>query len=119
MPKRLQESPLTQLYSSITVSDCSEEKLLTISIQPFHVQDAKSDETTESAEAMKRYAIRIPSSSLVYQLHRNSVIAGDKQPLKKPRKILVVTRPAKSCMKPVQRHVKPQQNVMEGMTRLN
>jgi hypothetical protein len=31
----------------------------------------------------------------------------------------VVTRPAKFCTKPVQRHVIPQQNVIVGMTRLN
>lgn len=68
---------------------------------------------------MKRYAILIPSSSLVYQLHRNSVIAGNKHPSKKPRKMRVVTRPAKFCTKPVQRHVIPQQKVIVGMTRLN
>jgi hypothetical protein len=73
----------------------------------------------DNAEAMKRYAIRIPSSSLVYQLHKNSVIAGNRQPSKKPRKMRVVTRPAKFCTKPVQRHVMPQQKVIMGITLLN
>jgi hypothetical protein len=73
----------------------------------------------ESADAMKRYAIRIPSSSLVYQLHKNSVIVGNKQPSKKPRKMRVVTKPAKFSTKPVQRHVIPQQNVIVGITLLN
>jgi hypothetical protein len=72
-----------------------------------------------SALAMKRYAMRMPSSSLVYQLHKKSVIDGNRQPSKKPRKMRVVTRPAKFCTKPVQRHVKPQQKVIMGMTRLN
>lgn len=61
----------------------------------------------------------MPSSSLVYQLHRKSVILGNKQPSKKPRKIRVVTRPAKFWTKPVQRHTRPQQRVIAGMTRLN
>ena len=73
----------------------------------------------DSADAMNRYAIRIPSSSLVYQLHKNSVIAGNRHPSKKPRKMRVVTRPAKFCTKPVQRHVIPQQIVMVGITLLN
>jgi hypothetical protein len=73
----------------------------------------------ESADAIKRYAIRIPSSSLVYQLHKNNVMAGNKQPSKKPRKMRVVTRPAKFSTKPVQRHVIPQQNVIVGITLLN
>jgi hypothetical protein len=72
-----------------------------------------------SALAMNRYATLIPSSSLVYQLHRNSVMDGNKQPSKKPRKILVVTKPAKFCTKPVNKHTRPQQNVMVGITRLN
>jgi len=73
----------------------------------------------DNAEAMNRYAMRIPSSSLVYQLHRNSVIAGNRHPSKKPRKIRVVTRPAKFCTKPVQRQVMPQQKVIVGITLLN
>ena len=73
----------------------------------------------ESADAMKRYAIRIPNSSLVYQLHKNNVIDGNRQPSKKPRKMRVVTRPAKFCTKPVQRHVTPQQKVIVGITLLN
>jgi len=73
----------------------------------------------DNADAMNKYAIRMPSSSLVYQLHRKSVIAGNRQPSKKPRKIRVVTRPAKFCTKPVQRHVTPQQKVIVGITLLN
>ena len=73
----------------------------------------------DNAEAMNRYAMRIPSSSLVYQLHRKSVIAGNRQPSKKPRKMRVVTRPAKFCTNPVQRHVTPQQKVIVGITLLN
>jgi hypothetical protein len=44
---------------------------------------------------------------------------GNKQPSKKPRKIRVVTSPAKFCTNPVQRHTRPQQNVMTGITLLN
>jgi len=73
----------------------------------------------DNADAMNRYAMRIPSSSLVYQLHRKSVIAGNRHPSKKPRKIRVVTRPAKFCTNPVQRHVTPQQKVIVGITLLN
>ena len=73
----------------------------------------------DNADAMNKYAIRMPSSSLVYQLHKKSVIAGNRQPSKKPRKMRVVTRPAKFCTKPVQRHVMPQQKVIVGITRLN
>jgi hypothetical protein len=72
-----------------------------------------------SALAINRYAMRMPSSSLVYQLHRKRVMAGNRQPSKNPRKIRVVTSPAKFCTKPVQRHVNPQQKVMIGITRLN
>jgi hypothetical protein len=67
---------------------------------------------------MNKYAMRIPSSSLVYQLQRKSVIDGNKQPSKKPRKIRVVTSPAKFCTKPVQRQTRPQKKVIVGMTRL-
>lgn len=73
----------------------------------------------DNADAMKRYAMRIPSSSLVYQLHKKSVIAGKRHPSKKPRKMRVVTSPAKFCTKPVQRHVIPQQKVIVGITLLN
>ena len=90
-----------------------------------------------NAEAMNRYATLIPNSSLVYlsiehfisqnrhtrvpshQLHRNSVMLGNKHPSKNPRKILVVTSPPKLCTKPVHMHTTPQQNVIVGITRLN
>ena len=72
-----------------------------------------------NALAMNKYATLTPSSSRVYQLHRNKVIAGNKQPSKKPRKMRVVTRPPKDCTKPVHRQTRPQQKVMKGMTRLN
>lgn len=72
-----------------------------------------------SADAMNRYATRTPNSSLVYQLHKNSVMEGNKQPSKKPRKIRVVTRPPKFCTKPVHMQTRPQQKVMAGITRLN
>jgi len=79
----------------------------------------KSPNAPLNALAMNRYATRIPSSSLVYQLHRNSVMDGNKQPSKKPKKIRVVTSPAKFRTKPVHKQTTPQQNVTMGMTRLN
>lgn len=71
------------------------------------------------ADAMNKYAMRIPASSLVYQLSKKRVIEGKRHPSKNPRKILVVTSPAKLFTKPVHRHTSPHAKVMAGMTLLN
>ncbi len=69
--------------------------------------------TVLSDHLLKRKATRTANSSRLYQLHKNKVMEGKRQPSKKPRRMRVTTRGPKEYTNPVQRHTIPQQKVMK------
>ena len=85
----------------------------------FISKDPGPGRVSELYYLLKRKAIRNANSSRLYQLHKKSVIDGNRQPSKKPSRMRVVTSEPNDWTRPVQRHTRPQAKVMAGMTRLN